>query len=258
MIGGRYDVRLNGISLNDFGEDVIITDIVEDQPSEVETVQSMAYANRSYYAGRVRDGLSVTVTFAIRAYGIIQRTDIYGRIAKWASKPGFLEINDRTGQRLYIDAAKLPSVGSVRNWTDTISIQFMAYSKPFWEGCFTAMASQATATTATTMALFAPGNAESCVLDAKITATTAITSLTISCGNDKFVIAASVQPGQVLEISHTDEGYLRITANGQSVLASRSADSADEIRLVPGASNAVGITANGQFTATISTRGAWQ
>lgn len=258
MIGGRYDVRLNGISLNDFGEDVIITDIVEDQPSEVETVQSMAYANRSYYAGRVRDGLSVTVTFAIRAYGIIQRTDIYSRIAKWASKPGFLEINDRTGQRLYIDAAKLPSVGSVRNWTDTVSIQFMAYSKPFWEGCFVAMTSQATATTAATMALFAPGNAEFCVLDAKITATTAITSLTISCGSDKFVIAASVQPGQVLEISHTDDGYLRITANGQSVLASRSADSTDEIRLVPGASNAVSITTNGQFTATVSTRGAWQ
>ena len=38
MIGGRYDVRMNGISLNDFSEDVIITDIVEDQPSEVETV----------------------------------------------------------------------------------------------------------------------------------------------------------------------------------------------------------------------------
>ena len=258
MIGGRYDVRLNGISLNDFGEDVIITDIVEDEPSEVETVQSMPYANRSYYAGRVRDGLSVTVTFAIRAYGIIQRTDIYSRIAKWASKPGFLEINDRTGQRLYIDAAKLPSVGSVRNWTDTVSIQFMAYSKPFWEGCFVAMASQATATTSASMALFAPGNAESCVLDAKITATTAITSLTISCGSDKFIITASVPPGQVIEISHTDDGYLRITANGQSVLANRSADSADEIRLVPGASNAVSITANGQFTATISTRGAWQ
>lgn len=258
MIGGRYDVRLNGISLNDFGEDVIITDIMEDEPSEVETVQSMPYANRSYYAGRVRDGLSVTVTFAIRAYGIIQRTDIYSRIAQWASKPGFLEINDRTGQRLYIDAAKLPSVGSVRNWTDTVSIQFMAYSKPFWEGCFTAMASQATATTTASMALFAPGNAESCVLDAKITAKTAITSLTIACGSDKFVIAATVQPGQVLEISHTDDGYLRITANGQSVLANRSADSTDEIRLVPGASNAVSITADGQFTATISTRGAWQ
>ena len=258
MIGGRYDVRLNGISLNDFGEDVIITDIVEDEPSEVETVQSMAYANKSYYAGRVRDGLSVTVTFAIRAYGIIQRTDIYSRIAKWASKPGFLEINDRTGQRLYIDAAKLPSVGSVRNWTDTISIQFMGYSKPFWEGCFVAMASQATATTSASMALFAPGNAESCVLAAKITATTAITSLTISCGSDKFILSASIQPGQVLEISHTDDGYLRITANGQSVLASRSADSTDEIRLVPGASNAVSVTANGQFTATISTRGAWQ
>ena len=60
MIGGRYDVRLNGISLNDFGEDVIITDIVEDEPSEVETVQSMAYA----VAPRAGAGTEVVLSFS--------------------------------------------------------------------------------------------------------------------------------------------------------------------------------------------------
>lgn len=254
----RYDVRLNNASLNDISERIGITDVSEDKPNEnVQTVQN-GYSFGSRLLRKTRKSLSISVSFVATVEDTQQRADIYARIQRWANGGGYLTISNYAGKRLYIDNAELPSLGSVKNWTDEITITLTAYAMPYWESAYPLSAAISTAARTGSTTLIPPGNADECLVDVEIRASGGVNALTITAGDTSMTFAAlGLTSGQTLKIGHNDDGLLTMKIGDVSVMSKRTAASSDDLKLVPGKIGTVSFNAGSPCTAVFRTRGRW-
>lgn len=103
--------------------------------------------------------------------------------------------------------------------------------------------------------LIAMGDMES-LLDAYVTAHGAVNTVTIAVNGRKFAFAGlGMAAGQELTVSHNQDGLLFICKDGVSILGKRTADSADELILLPQKSNEITFTADAPCTAVFTSRG---
>lgn len=247
----RYKVWMGDVGLHDLDDSIYITDIKEKTPYINAVTAAKPLGGGLHLLRLRRDSLSVVVRFAIRKYDTAQRKRIMSKVRAWAQE-GYLSINDRPGQRLYVVCEKPPALESALKWTAEMEMTFTAYGCPWWE--------DETASTATytgksgTATLNNPGDVAG-VLEATITPSAALSSFTISANGCSFALSGlSVAASSAIEISHTPDGVLSIKNGSISLLGKRSAKSADEIPINPG-NNAISFTADKSCTVTFSTRG---
>lgn len=128
-----FDAYLDGVSLSSLADEIIIRDIVEQNPT-----QDLQTYKRSLHAGThitsaVRRTLPIDIVYCIRAYDVARRAEIADLIAGWAGKGGNLTVNTRPGKHLYVSPAELPRVGSSLKWTEDLTLTLTAYEQPYWE-----------------------------------------------------------------------------------------------------------------------------
>lgn len=255
----KYDVRLNGKSLMDISQAIQIVDVTESEPKETVKSASFGLADGTRLLGVKRESMAVRVDFMIRDQDMMRRTHSYDRILQWARGCGYLSISDRPEQRLFVERAELPTMGSVKKWTSVLSATFTAYAKPFWESAFSTAASVTTASTVGSALLFAPGNAENCLMEAEITAAGGtVNRLTITTDDSKMSFTGlNLIKGETLRITYTDKGFLEMKIGEKSVMDKRTGESSDELTLTPGKNETVRFEADKACTAVFRTRGRW-
>ena len=252
----RYSVWLNGQGLQDIDPCVYITDVQEDAPEEsLTTVSGMRNGTRLIH--RIRESLSVTVTFMIREYDTARRKAVADRIRAWA-QDGWLSVSDRPGQQLYVTCDRLPAVSSSLKWTDRLQLTFTAYERPFW--LETQPVTAAFSGNAGTVGIRPLGNMP-CLLEGSISNASAsvLNALTLRTGGAFFTFAPlNLAPGASLEISYDEKGLLHARIGDTPVLHLRTAASADDLWLQPRESNTVSIEADRAVSAVIRARGVWR
>lgn len=247
----RFEATLNGVAFSNIDEKLILRDIEEMRPRETQNESPRATYPGTRVSSRVRRALSVRLIFCVREYDITKRADVLDKVAKWAANGGWLTINSRPGQRLYVRPDEMPSMGSSLKWTDDMYMTLTAYENPFWE--------DATAKTLTGNGSLNPGGTyPTAYVSCNITSTAqaVITTITVACGNTHITLEGLyITNGKTVSIGYTDEGILQITANGKSALANRTPDSSDDLMIPSGVNSQVSVTANASVSRVFSTRG---
>lgn len=129
----RYEVVLNGISLESLSPHIVITDVSYAPPQYQRDLFTLAQRQGGRIVRSYKEKASVSISFQIRAYDIIERQGICQKICHWAKDGGDLRINDRPGQKLVCVCDSPPAIESVRGWTEELTVVFAAYAIPYWQ-----------------------------------------------------------------------------------------------------------------------------
>lgn len=246
----RFSCALNGVTPESIDPALRVTDLTELPPrrrvSSVPTVRHGLQLLR-----RVRESLTIRVSFVIPEYDPIRRRTLVSQLHAWADPGGVLTTSDRPGQRLIVVCDTLPMLSAL-SWSDVIHIDFTAYALPFWE-----YEAETQAVTDSAAELLLPGDAEEIPVACKVTNTgdAPLTTLTLGCGDTQMTFAGlSLAPGSVLELSST-AGLLTAKTDGASVLMQRTGDSSDLLLADGGKPAVVSVTADGSVSAVFHARG---
>ncbi len=250
----RYECSLNGVNLSGLSPDIIITDISE---SITEYTQTEQYPTRdgTRFLRKQRVSLTETVRFCVTEQDPIRRQLILQQVQKWARDGGVFTRDDRRGQRLTVQCDSVPVMPSADNWKSEMAAVFTAYQLPYWES-----AEKTTATgNAGSAVINVPGTAKRTKAHLTLTNTGATVMNTATIRTGESVMAFSslgVEPNQKLEIGYDANGYLYITANGESALPNRSSGSSDDLFVSCGFST-ITYTAGTSARLSIDARGLW-
>lgn len=223
----RYEVTLNGVSLASIHPMILITDVNYEPPAYERETYTIANRQGSRITPAHKEAARVTISFAIRSYPIEERQSVCQDVIRWARDGGDLRINDRPGQFLDCVCDQLPTVESVRNWTDNFTVVFAAYTVPYWQEVTPTVLTVHLADGAqvqddtgyTELTMTVPGNAPSVVLDAVVAPddTTAPKQyIEIITGENDFVSDGYALQGDGIEsyhFEHDEHGYLRAFIN---------------------------------------------
>lgn len=250
----RYDVWLDGINIRDCDPRIIVGEITEAAPKEKVYVTVMGYTHGSRLSRTTRQSLSVSVDIGIKETDMRERDAVYQSIRKWGRGSAYLTTSAREAQRLYVEEMGIKTRGE--KWTETITLTFTAYAKPFWENVGARSASVSAATSGSTT-LSALGNADECTVDAEITAVGGtLNTLTVAVGDTEMAFTGlGIAEGEKLTIAHTEAGFLTIKNGSTSLMDKRTGD--DDLIAEPGSGNTVSFIADVTCTAKFSARGRW-
>lgn len=254
----RYEVWLNGVALSDIDSRILILDIEHSDPV-VERKQSRIAGRNGLFTDDLYIGpRSVTITFQLRAYDTQDKQIACQAIEQWAMQGGKLETSDREGQGLMCVCDAPPHVVSVKNWLDTHSVTFTAYSYPFWqENIPNTLTLSGTAVNGSTMRI--NGTAKRAYVNVFATPSSGtLTSLTVTANDSTMTLQGiSVGSGNTLEISYDDNMILRIKSGNTSYLNKRTPASSDDLIAKCGEENTFSFSANTPVQITFSVKGAW-
>ena len=240
----RYSAWLDGLPLHEIDPTIYILDIQEDPAKmDISTATKAGGAGR-FVVTRQRQTLSVTILFAIREQDVTRRKAIMQKVIAWAKGGKYLAINDRPDQRLRVEVDELPTVQSALRWTQDLSITFTAYAFPFWENTY-----HDSLTISDAASMSVAGDADSAPVDVSITPS----GNTVTVKADRTTITLTDLSGAV-EITHGDDGLLRVMSGGESILSHRTPESSDDLTATPGRVNDFSIEGG---TATFRVRGVW-
>lgn len=251
----RYEVTLNGIALSSLSADILILDVNYPEPSFNDNSYRVAKRHGATTDDRVFNPKSVAVSFEIHAYDIRQRTAVRDAVCAWAKNGGKLEINDREGQFLQCVCSKFPSVESVRNWTDPLTIQFTANEIPFWQEIMPSSISL-TAGTSGSGTLYVPGSVNGALIEANIHTNASITSVALTVNSRTLTLSGlSVTSGKDITITYNDKAIQSIMVGTTSLLDKRTG--VTDLLANCGENNSVSFTSSASVTVTFSVRGCW-
>lgn len=252
----RYDAAINGTWLSEVDESVIVTDVQEQAQERISTGERPLRSGLRFIR-RKRESLTVSILFVIWEQDVERRKEILQKVLEWiagADGGGYLEVNDRDGQRLYVQVSRTPSLASALRWTDELTLELAAYEQPFWTD-----SDYVRTSTSSAGSLYVPGAGETpCEADVTNTGGSAVTYVTISAGDTSMTFSGiSLSAGQVLSISYDARGVLSARIGSASVLPMRTESSADDLNVRCGQHNSVSVSANGSVTATFKARGVY-
>lgn len=254
----RYRVELGGTQLDSIDDRIVILDVgyspvvSRDKTFVIADMQGFD-TSETYYERR-----TVTVTFQLRIYDTAERNAVCDLINEWASQKANLQINDKEEKFLQnVNCQQFASIESVRNWLDPLSLVFTTERNPFW-------LSEETKTVTITGknnkgTLKMDGNIESALVSVTATATEPVSSIQFTVGDSVLkLLGLSVAVGQKIVVDYINDRYLRIRANGASVMNKLDKSSSDLLLAPCGKNVSVGVVANGKVTAVFSGRGMWR
>lgn len=249
----RTRVWLDGQALHDLDPAIIITDVTESAPKVERSTAASALGWGSQLMQSTRRSLSVTVHFLIRDYSPAHRFAVLQKVHLWARGKA-LAVSYRPGQQLNVVADELPVLSSSLKWTGGLSITFTAYAMPYWQDAvplrFTCEKGE----------LLIPGTAPAAPADVIVTSTGSgmATTLTVHAGRSMITLQnISLPAGDSVAFSHDEYGRLSITRSGVSLLAHRTAASADALLVLPGCVNDLACSADQPVKGEFVIRGVW-
>lgn len=246
----RFSCALNGVTPDSIDPALRVTDLTELPPRRrVATVPTGRHGLR--LLRRVRESLTIRVSFIIPEYDPVRRRSLLSRLHAWADPGGVLTTSDRPGQQLHVVCDTLPMLTAM-SWSDVIHIDFTARAVPFWE--YEEITQVATDGDAV---LALPGDAEEIPVSCRVTNTgsEALTTLTLSCGDTQMTFAGlDIAPGSILTLD-SEDGLLRAEAEGESVLMLRTGESSDLLLADGGAQTPVSVRTDQSVSAVFMGRG---
>ena len=248
---------LNGQYLDNLYERIVITGIDFGAPAEtINAVSRMGGAGQKITNAHY-DTLEVTVKFAINVSqrDLFTRRQIFEDACKWALQGGWLTVNFMPDRKLYVDKVQIQNPGELRDWTGEYSFTFKAYGVPFWQDTIPASETK-TSVSSSSFNMIIPGQYPT-VAEAEFTNTSgsSVSTFSITVGSSTIALTGlSLANNKKLRIYHTDNGLLRITADGSSVYNKRSSASTDDLYVNPGTA-AISMTAGGAGTLKVSCSG---
>lgn len=250
-----FEAALDGLPLSAIAQEILLLDIDEVEPDEGSHTDSRALHHGERRSEWKRKHLAVKLRMMIRTQNILHRTKIMQDVTQWAARGGWLTINTRPGQRLRVQADKLPTLGSAHKWTREIEITFKAFERPYWED-----ESLTSVTITNSGSLRFAGAVSSCPIEVSAVnmGTETLTNVLFNCGTTYIKLDGLELPaGEKVSISYTDDDLMTITAAGTSALSNRTADSDDDLLAEPTMDNEISVTADQPVSATFKARGRW-
>lgn len=262
-----HRVSLNGAELDDVDPRIIIKGVEGGAGKDTVSTAASGSGDGTRVTGKRRDSLEVAVKFSmnIRRDVIEERGQVLEAIGMWASAGGWLRINYKPGRRLYIDEVVFPGEGDLWKRLSEYTVTLRAHAIPYWQEENAASATTSGSGTSGSGVLTAGGSART-----KAEATLAnksgaeVTGATITIGGKKMTFSAlGMMGGESLVIDHAVSGgkeviriRIRNTSGGyRSVMAKRTADSADEFEIARGGDVAFSFTSTRACQLTASVRG---
>lgn len=253
----RYVVNLGGVSMASLDDRLLILDVSNPPIEKQDRTNSSANLNGYDVTETSYVRQTVTVTFELHIYDIAERNEVCQKVNAWAQDGGSLYINDRPDQRLTVVCDQFASIESARNWTDPLTIVFSTSANPFW------WSSKASTLTITgkkpSGTLKVDGNTGNALVSVTATAKAAVTAVQVTVGSTSVkVTGISLATGKKLTITYLRGRYLRILADGKSVMANLDPNgSTDNLSAKCGASTAVSASASNSMTFEFTARGCW-
>ena len=237
----KHRVALNGVQLDELDERVLALGVTE-AAARLSITTANRFGGGQRIASEQREPLDVTVIFGLRLRSsedeLIQRSELFEKVAAWAASGGWLTYNLRPDRRIYVHCAQLPAAGDQKDWASEYSITFRAYGVPYWQG--TNPTNFTTSTTKGTSKMLEIAGTAPSVLEFSLQNTSGaeMSTFTISAGAYSFAFSGlGLMPGETLEVDHDPEGLLRIRIQStggvwRSVMNKRTGS--DELRVAPG------------------------
>lgn len=235
-----HRAALGGVQLDEIDPRIIIKGIDIAGGKETVTTTATGRGDGTRITGKRRDSVEIGITFSmnIRRNALEERVDLLERICAWALGGGWLTISYKPDRRIWIDEVETPGEGDIWKRLTEYTLVLRARAVPFW--------TQETAVSASTGAggsgsgvLQVGGNRET-VVDAQLAnvsgALINTASITIG-GNTMTFEGLGLGAGETLAIWHelvSGKEILRIRIGSRSVMAARTAGSADEFTARPG------------------------
>ena len=252
----RYEVTLGDVKMSTLDKDLLILDVGYPVP-EYET-DEYTIANLDGYDisdTRLKKQL-VTVTFELHIYDTQKRNEACQKVNAWAQAGGTLKINDRKDQYLSVRCEQYASVESVRDWTAPLTLTFATVAIPYWQSTTQKVLTVSGASASGTLKM--DGNTKEALVSVEVTANVAITAFEVTVGSTKIVLKdISVAKNKELIIDYKNSRFLRIRADGTSILKKLQPESTDNLRAKCGTNVAVTMKASGKVTAVFKARGLW-
>lgn len=247
----RYQAALNGVALSSLHESLYIHDIEYEAPNIQTKITRIANQDGAFPTDRYQEKSTVRISFELPIYDIADRQEACQAVVKWARNGGILTTNDRPGQRLRVICAQVPVITSALKWTELLSVVFESYA-PYWEEVTPATLTLTGAEASGTLNI--PGNIGMAKVDAVITPSASISSVTVYADNSYLTISGITGSG-VITIDHDAHGFLRIEQNDVSLLDKRTGS--DDLIAESGGYNGFAVDASASVTVVFSVRGLW-
>ena len=252
----RYEVTLAGVKMSTLDKNLLILDV--NYPIPEYEVDEYTIANLDGYDisdTKLKKRL-VTVSFELHIYDTAKRNEALQKVNAWAQTGGTMRINDRKNQYLTVRCEQYASLESVRDWTAPLTLTFATVAIPYWQSdtqkALTVSGSSASGT------LKMDGNTSEALVSVEVTANVAITAFEVTVGSTKIVLKdISVAKNKQLIIDYRSSRFLRIRADGKSILTKLDPSSTDNLRAKCGTNVSVSMKASGKVTAKFTARGLW-
>jgi len=243
----RFSCALNGVTPESLDPSIRVTDLTE-LPPRMRVVTAPTLHHGLRLLRRIRESLTVRVSFLITEYDPARRRELLQRLHAWADPGGLLSFSDRPGQQLRVECDTLPTLNAL-SWSDEMSLSFTAYAVPFWE-----MAEEDSVTTAGSTSWTLPGTADECPVAVTVTNKGAapLTTLHLACDDTRMTFEGlSLPVGGVFTL--TQDGTAII--DGTAAFLARTDDSSDLLLADCGKPVAVSVSGDQPVQAVFRGRG---
>lgn len=253
----RYRVSIGGIQLDSLDDNIVILDVSYSPVSRKDTTFIIADMDGYDTSDEYYESQTVTVNFQLRIYDPQERNAVCQKINRWAMSNGDLKTSDRNGQHLVnVRCQQFASVGSVRGWLDEMSLIFVTEHVPFWISDTKKTVTITGKNNRGTLKM--DGNVGNALVSVSATANEAVNSIQFTVGSSVLKLTGlSVAKNQKIVIDYVKNRYLRIRANGVSVMNKLSQTSSDLLLAPCGIDVQIGVVSSGKVTATFEGRGEW-
>ena len=253
----RYQVALGGVQMDSLDKNLMILDV--SYPSVKPAVDENRIADLDGYdwTDEYFDRGTVTISFELHIYDIAKRNAACQKINAWAQNGGTLVVNERKGQQLRnVRCERYANIASARNWTDPLTIVFATTYVPYWQSEEKSVL--ALSGSGGSGALEVDGNTKDALVSVTATAKAAVTSFEITVGDTLIRLKNfSLASGKKLVIDYVRSRYLRIRADGKSIMGELQPESTDVLSAPCGKSTAVSFKAGNKMDVTVEARGLW-
>lgn len=259
-----HRIALNGIQLDELDERINIKAIEEGAGKESIGAVSLFGGAGQRITNRHRDTLDVMVKFSmlIGDEEMTERSSLLEKIKAWAAGGGYLTINYKPNRRLHVTCAQAPGAGDQYEWTTVYTITFRAYALPYWEE-ENAISSATGVVASGSVTMQVNGSAETdaeVILENRSGMTINTVNIT-AAGKQMHFGSLNLGGSESLVITHeiVDEQrvlsiYIKSGNSRRSAMAKRTADSVDDLYIMPGA-RVISFSADRACKMTVNVRG---
>ena len=249
----RHRAALNDAQLDELDGRILVCGIEEAAARETITAVSRYGGTGQRVTGRHRESLDVTIKFAMRikATDLEGRHQLFNKVVGWAMgayRGAWLTVGHKSGQRVWVRVAQLPTESDQVKWNTEYSIVFRAYGVPHWQDITpTTLIVNGAKSLARTLPI--EGTADSvveCIFENQ--SGMEINTVSLKAGNSSIALnSLGLGAGETLVIGHDNEGLLHIrirsvggsssmggVENVRSVLHRRTPESSDDLWVSPG------------------------